>query len=145
MSRNAMSDYDTDILSWSERQASLLRRLAAGERVNEQIDWENVAEEVESVGRSELHRTESLLIQTLRHRLKILAWPDSPHVPHWEEEATIFAMDAGRAFQESMRQRLDLGWIYRKARHRFPTQIDGREPLPLPATCPFSLDQLLTS
>lgn len=140
-----MSDYDTDILSWSERQASLLRRLAAGERVNEQIDWENVAEEVESVGRSELHRTESLLIQALRHRLKILAWPNAPQVPHWEEEAAIFQMDAARAFQESMRQRLDLDWIYRKARHRFPTQIDGRDPLFLPETCPFTLDQLLNN
>jgi hypothetical protein len=27
--------YDTDILLWSEQQADLLRRLAAGERVND--------------------------------------------------------------------------------------------------------------
>ena len=34
-----MSDlYDNDILLWSEREAALLRRLAAGERVNDQID-----------------------------------------------------------------------------------------------------------
>ncbi len=47
--------YEEDILTWSERQAELLRRLAAGERVNDQVDWQNVVEEVESVGRSELH------------------------------------------------------------------------------------------
>ena len=42
-----MSDlYDTDLVIWSERQAELLRRMAAGERVNDQIDWENVAEEI---------------------------------------------------------------------------------------------------
>ena len=46
-----MSDYDTDILTWSERQATLLRRRAAGELVNDaEIDWPNVAEEIESVG-----------------------------------------------------------------------------------------------
>ena len=41
-----MSDlYETDVLTWSERQAELLRRRAAGERVNEdEIDWLNVAE-----------------------------------------------------------------------------------------------------
>ena len=39
-----MSEYDTDILIWSERQAALLRRVAAGERVNDQVDWENVIE-----------------------------------------------------------------------------------------------------
>ena len=140
-----MSDlYDTDILGWSERQAELLRRLAAGERVNDQIDWENVAEEVESVGRSELHRTESLLTQALRHRLKIMAWPGSSEVSHWQEEATLFQMDAARAFQESMRQRLDMALIYRRARHRFPQQIDGQAPLPLPDVCPVMLDELLS-
>ncbi len=138
-----MSDYDTDVLLWSERQGRLLRRLAAGERLNDQIDWDHVVEEVESVGRSELHRTESLLIQALRHRLKMLAWPDSSEVSHWEEEAIIFQMDAGRAFQGSMRQHLDMDWIYRRTRHRFPGHIAGRPPLPLPQTCPFNLDELL--
>jgi uncharacterized protein DUF29 len=52
-----MSDlYHTDILEWSERQGALLRRLAAGERINDQIDWENVVEEVESVGGSNCTR-----------------------------------------------------------------------------------------
>ena len=49
-----MSDYDTDILTWSERQADLLRRVGAGEAVNARIDWDNVAEEIESLGRSEV-------------------------------------------------------------------------------------------
>jgi Domain of unknown function DUF29 len=48
-----MSDYDTDLLLWSERQAALLRRAAAGERVNDQVDWENIAEEIESLGKSD--------------------------------------------------------------------------------------------
>ena len=45
-----MSDsnlYDTDILTWSERQAELLRRRATGELVNyADLDWPNIAEEV---------------------------------------------------------------------------------------------------
>ena len=48
-----MSDYDNDILLWGERQGALLRRRAAGELVNErEFDWQNIAEEVESLGRS---------------------------------------------------------------------------------------------
>jgi hypothetical protein len=66
-----MSDaYESDILLWSERQAQLLRRLAAGERVNDLVDWENVIEEVESVGSEQLHAVESLLLQALVHMLK---------------------------------------------------------------------------
>ena len=34
--------YDDDVLLWSERQAALLRRIAAGEPVNEQPDWPNI-------------------------------------------------------------------------------------------------------
>ena len=43
--------YERDILSWSEHQADLLRRLARGERVND-VDWEHVVEEIEEHGNS---------------------------------------------------------------------------------------------
>jgi hypothetical protein len=46
--------YEGDILLWSERQAALLLRRAAGELVNDaDIDWPHVSEEIEDVGRSE--------------------------------------------------------------------------------------------
>jgi hypothetical protein len=136
--------YDDDILTWSEQQASLLRRLAGGERVNDQVDWENVTEEIESVGRSEFRACESLLIQALRHRLKLMAWPNALAGQHWEDELAVFQVDASLAFQESMRQRLDMNRIYRLARHRFPQQIDGvPQSAPLPDACPFTLDELL--
>ena len=55
----SMSDqYQSDVLVWSEHQAELLRRLAAGERVNDQVDWQNVIEEIESVGSEQLHSVE---------------------------------------------------------------------------------------
>ena len=40
---------DREAPAWSEHQASLLRRVARGERVNE-VDWEHVIEEIEDVG-----------------------------------------------------------------------------------------------
>ena len=43
--------YEEDIVLWSERQGELLRRRAAGELVNEaELDWPNIAEEIEAVG-----------------------------------------------------------------------------------------------
>ena len=49
-----MSDlYDADVLLWSEQQADLLRRRAAGELVNDTaLDWPNIAEEIADVGQS---------------------------------------------------------------------------------------------
>ena len=56
-----MSDlYETDVVLWSEHQAELLRRRAAGEPVNEaELDWPNIAEEIEAVGSEQRHAVES--------------------------------------------------------------------------------------
>ena len=72
-----MSDpYNRDIVTWSEQRAALLRRRAVGELINEaKLDWENVAEEIESVGRGDLNAVMTWLTQAPRHDLKAEAWP----------------------------------------------------------------------
>jgi len=137
--------HDDDVLLWSEQQAALLRRLALGERVNAEIDWQNVIDEVESVGSEQLHAVESLLMQALAHMAKAEAWPAAREVPHWRAEARRFRIDAATRFAPSMRQRLDLEKIYRRALRIIPETIDGQPPLPLlSATCPVTLDELLS-
>ena len=127
-----MSDlYDTDIVTWSERQSALLRRLAAGERINDEIDWENVVEEVESVGREQLHAVESLLVQALVNMLKAEAWPLSRDAPHWRAEARRFRGDAPARFVPSMRDRIDVAKLYRRALLAMPETVDRQEPLPV--------------
>jgi hypothetical protein len=138
-----MSDYDSDILLWSEHQARLLRRVAAGEPVNETPDWPNIVEEIESVGNEQLHAVTSLLLQALVHRLKAEAWPMSREVPHWQSEARRFCADAADRYSPSMRQRLDLARIYRRALRVMPETIDGQPPLPVSEVCPVSLDELV--
>jgi hypothetical protein len=138
-----MSDYGTDILTWSERQAALLRRVGAGEKVNDQVDWENVIEEIESVGRSELHAVESLLTQALAHMLKAEAWPLSSAVQGWHAEARLFRRQARRRFAPSMRQKIDIPGLYADALYALPETIDGVPPLPVPTECPVTLEELL--
>jgi hypothetical protein len=135
--------YTADILRWSGQQADLLRRLARGERVNDAIDWENVAEEVESVGRSELTATDSLLTRAIEHLLKIHAWPSGP-VAHWRREATTFLRGAAKHFTPSMRAALDLPAIYLDAAAELADDtIDGQPPLAWPAACPWTIDDLI--
>jgi Domain of unknown function DUF29 len=140
-----MSDlYDEDILLWSEHQAALLRRLAAGEHVNDRdLDWPNISEEIEAVGRSELRACESLLMQAIVHRLKQACWPTSSELAHWREEEIRFRQEAADAFSPSMRQRIDVARIYRRAMQRLPAMIDGNPPLSLPNEAAPALDELL--
>jgi hypothetical protein len=71
-----MSDYDTDILTWSEHQAEFLRQHAAGTRANDAaIDWPNIIEEIEAVGQSQVDQIEAWLFQMAVHLLKAEALP----------------------------------------------------------------------
>lgn len=137
--------YDVDVFEWSQQQAALLRRRAAGEVVNEaELDWPNIAEEIESVGKEQLHAVESLLVQALVHMLKAEAWPMSREVPGWQAEARGFRGDAAARFTPSMRQRIDMDKIYWRALRRMPALIDDQPPLVMPPqTCPVTLDELL--
>ena len=112
--------------------------------MNDQVDWDNVAEEVESVGRSQLAQVKSLLVQAIAHMLKAEAWPHSRDVPHWRAEARGFRDDASDIFTPSMRQRIDVAELYARALRRLPERIDDQEPLPVPARCPLTLDELLS-
>jgi Domain of unknown function DUF29 len=135
--------YEDDVVEWSQHQAALLRRMAAGERVNDQVDWENVAEEIESVGNEQIHAVRSLLMRALEHDLKCEAWPLSRDVPHWRTEARRFRIEAADRFTAAMRRQIDVGVLYRRARRLLPETIDGNPPLPVPEECPVTLDELL--
>lgn len=125
--------YEDDFLLWSESQATLLRRLAAGEHINDRdLDWTNLGEEIEAVGRGELRAFESLLAQAVVHRLKQACWPDLGGVPHWHGEEIRSRQEAADAFSPSMRQRVDLQRIHRRAVQRLPATIDGAPPRPVP-------------
>lgn len=80
------TDYDTDIVLWSERQALALRQLQATTGSNT-LDWENVIEEIESVGRSETRAVEAAVFLALEHLIKVQAWPGHPNRNHWLHKA----------------------------------------------------------
>ena len=136
--------YDRDALAWSEHQASLLRRVARGERVNE-MDWEHVIEKIEDVGLSELHAVESFLVLMMVHLLKLRTWPGDQAERHWRVEVVAFQRNAERRFAPSMRRRIDLARLWRDAVDQIAAgQPEDAAPLAMPPACPFALDQLLT-
>ena len=139
----ADSLYDTDVLAWSETQAELLRRLASGQRVND-VDWEHVVEEIADVGIAQLNAVHSLLRQAMLHLLKIHLWPDDLARMHWQLELMAFLGSASDRFAPSMRQRLDIQLVWKKARTGVARDIaDNPAFKALPSDCPWTLDDLL--
>ena len=62
--------YQTDYYAWTKEQAAALRAMAVA-RVNSTLDLENLAEEVESLGRSDLATVRSQLRRIIEHLLKL--------------------------------------------------------------------------
>ena len=78
----AVDLYETDLIRWAEDQARALR--AAGDaRVNLPIDWEHVAEEIESLGRSQRTELRSRLTTVIEHLLKLAYSPASDPRDGW--------------------------------------------------------------
>jgi hypothetical protein len=71
-----MTGYDTDVALWADRQTVLLKRRAAGEPVDDgELDWPHIAEEIESVGKSERLALRSHIGTVLEHLIKLQASP----------------------------------------------------------------------
>ena len=66
-----MSAYDLDLHAWAHTQADALRRRSANE-----VDWENVAEEIESLGKQQYAELRNRLRVLLNHLLKWAYQPE---------------------------------------------------------------------
>jgi hypothetical protein len=139
--------YDDDILLWSEQQAAAIRRLRASRRdLPNELDIENIAEEIESVGRSELAAVESCLELIFDHLIKLLVEPDAAAAPHWRGEIVTFHSGVRRRYAPSMRQRIDLDERWRVARERALRIYAGDRQQRVEALgtrCPFRIDDMI--
>jgi len=82
--------YHEDIVLWSTDQARALRNAGiAPINTPDPIDWENVADEIESLGRSERSALRSRIGVILEHLMKLMASPRKAPRRGWLE--TILA------------------------------------------------------
>jgi hypothetical protein len=76
--------YDEDFVLWSKEQAEALRAAARG-ATNQPIDWENVAEEIDSLARSEKRELGSQIRRVIEHLLKLEYSPATEPRRGWVE------------------------------------------------------------
>jgi Domain of unknown function DUF29 len=143
------ASYEADILAWSERQAAVLRDLARTRRdLPNELDVENVAEEIECVGRSELFAAQSLIRQILIHLIKTVSTTDVGLAKHWRGEVVQFHMDLADRITPSMLHRLDIQLIWERALKVAALEFGRHDELlapNLPRQCPFRLDEIVNS
>jgi Domain of unknown function DUF29 len=97
-----MSEYDSDLVLWSREQADLLRRMGVGERVNDdQVDWENVAEEIESLGNSGRRDLSNRTQTILRHLIKLAVSPANQPRAGWKRTVVEQRSQIARRLKDS--------------------------------------------
>jgi Domain of unknown function DUF29 len=104
--------YDTDFLSWTEEQVAALRALAQRPDLSNAVDWENVIEEIECLGRSEWKGVASQIRNALAHILKGYCDPDSLSRVAWSIKTSNSLREARDDFRNSMREHIDMDTVW---------------------------------
>jgi hypothetical protein len=91
--------YETDFALWAAEQASALRD--AAHRGSNTVDWENVAEEIESLGRSERRALASHIAVVIEHLLKLQTSPATGSRRQWRESVRRARQEINRVLKDS--------------------------------------------
>lgn len=132
--------YQKDYYGWLQANAKLMREGKFGE-----IDAENIAEELESMGKSEKRELSSRLAVLLLHLLK-WKYQEIKRSTSWRNTIAVQRIDIWELLEDSPSLKNEISdrisTAYEKA--KLAAEIEtGIEKQNFPAECPFSLEQIL--
>lgn len=134
------TDYTTDFYAWTQEQAKLLRN-----KKIQFLDWTNIAEEIEDMGRSEKRQLESRLEVLIMHLLK---WQFQPNLRSRSWQLTIkeqrLRLEKLLTENSSLKSRLEdvIAKIYPLA----VISAERETGLSLfPETCPYELPKIFSA
>ena len=117
MSGNAAQLYEEDFVRWTEQQSRALRE-AAGVGTNLPLDWENLAEEIESLGASQRRELRSRLAVILEHLMKLEHSPASDPRTGWMDTISRERLNIEYLLEDSPSLRSELGPMIEKLKPR---------------------------
>ncbi len=103
--------YDCDFLLWTKEQAAALRRAKDS---NLPLDWENLAEEIDSLGKSLRRELRSQIRRVLRHLFKLAASPAAAPRLGWQATVQAARDDVEQLLDESASLRRDIDGLIAK-------------------------------
>jgi hypothetical protein len=138
--------YDDDFYAWTQYQAQVLRSLDTRDN---RFDRENLAEEVEDLGRSQRDTVRSQVERILVHFLKLTHSPARPPRSGWIdsiiEARSVLENKLSPTLQHDVAERLPR--LFQIARKRAVAQLEdygeAAAAAALPNECPYTVDQIL--
>jgi Domain of unknown function DUF29 len=134
--------YDDDFYVWTQRQAELLREGRFAD-----LDLAHLIEEVEDLGATLRNAVARRTREIIVHLLKLEYSPAAEPRRGWQERVGKHRDDLELEITPSLRRHVtaELENIFQKARRRAADDL-ARDHVTLdqlPATCPYTLDQIL--
>ncbi len=134
--------YETDFYAWTRRQAALMRA-----QEFEAVDWHNLIEEIETLGRSDKREVANRLEVLMLHLLKLTYQPRAPRFTRgWHNTIAEQRQRLLRLLRESPSLRAQLSEIITDV---YPDAIKsaaretGLDASTFPAGCPYTAEQIL--
>jgi len=125
--------YERDFYAWTQDQAARVRALGAR---NDGLDVENVAEEIESLGKSDRRAAGKLTARIIEHLLKLRWHPSDRDRPHWRAEVREFRAQLDDILADSRSLRAQRDAIaaphWKRVARSFLDRLeaDGHDPAP---------------
>jgi hypothetical protein len=133
--------YDEDFYAWTQHQAALLR-----EEKWQALDYPNLAEELESLGKSDWRELEHRLDGLLMHLLKWRYQPSGRQTGHsWRSTIREHRRQLTRVLRDSPSLRPRVPQVLPESYANARLDASDETGLPLgtfPETCPWTIDQI---
>lgn len=133
--------YETDFFAWTQKTVDLIK----SKQFNA-IDWENVVEEIESLGRSDHDKLINSLKILITHLLK---WQYQPNLRSKSWENTIFKerenieeyLEDSPSLKQFFTSKEWMIRVYKRGRRIAVRETQMGEEA-FPSTCPYTVEQL---
>jgi len=132
-------DFEQDFYAWTQQQAQFLKN-----RQLDRIDWTQIAEEIEDMGRSEKRQLASRLEVLVMHLLK---WQFQPNLRSRSWELTIKEqrLRLNRLLEENPSLRSNIETVLTQSYPLAVVRAEQETGLSnFPAICPYSLKSILS-
>ena len=132
--------YDLDFYQWTQSQSDLLRV-----EEWEQLDWQHIAEEIESLGKKDKRQVQSRLAVLITHLLKWEYQPDK-RSPNWRKTLKeqrfrlMLVLNDSPSLKVGLPEFIAVVYPYAVENAADETGLDRRL---FPVVCPYRIEQLL--
>ncbi|EAZ89974.1 DUF29 domain-containing protein [Crocosphaera chwakensis] len=132
---NMTNLYETDFIKWTIKQAQALN-----DHNIKALDWNNLKEEIEDLGKEQINAVHSFLKQIIIHRLKLDYTNEILSRGHWIDEIDDFQDEIERRLTKTLLNKINLEPEYERAKRKVLKSYK----INLPDQCPYTFEDLMT-